>query len=158
MFCTGRAAMLEAEVERRLKRLETYGFEVLKLRTPGYNGTKDRLILAPKWSPNPRGPTLVETKAPGKYERALQIAVRNDWRARGVDVRDMCDTFAKINDLCDDLLVEAILRRAPRLFHGLPDHIIKAYNDAHLRVVTRVPMVPPVTSFNTVLSVLDKLA
>jgi hypothetical protein len=97
--------MLEARVEAELKVLERWGFEVLKLRTPGYSGTKDRLILQPRWSPAP--PVLVEIKRPGKQERLLQQCVRDDWRARGCDVRDMCDTVEKVRHLCRVLLWEA---------------------------------------------------
>jgi hypothetical protein len=129
-----RPEVLEKVVEQKLKRLESYGFEVLKLRTPGYNGTKDRLILWPKWSPG-RGPVMVECKAPGKQERALQEAVRLDWRARGCDVRDMVDTPEKVEKLCDTLLVEAVARwmGAPfdtRKPSALPPHIWEAHAKA----------------------------
>lgn len=123
--------MLEATVEAKLKKLEGFGFAVLKLRTPGYNGTKDRLILQPKWSPAP--PSLVEIKRPGKEERALQAAVRDDWRARGCDVRDMCDTIEKVQWLCDRLLIEAVIRwdrEYKRIALTLPMHIWNAYADA----------------------------
>lgn len=120
--------MLEKVVEQKLKRLESYGFEVLKLRTPGYNGTKDRLILWPKWSPGTKGPVMVECKAPGKQERALQEAVRLDWRARGCDVRDMIDTPEKVDALCDTLLCEAVYRwRGDKM---LPAHIWAAFREA----------------------------
>jgi hypothetical protein len=124
--------MLEAVVEARLKRLEGYGFEVLKLRTPGYNGTKDRLILAPVWSPSPKGPAFVEIKRPGKSERALQEAVRDDWRKRGCDVRDMCSTLDEVEILCDTLLMEAVWRvqRQWGNVSHLPAHIRNAYTRA----------------------------
>lgn len=102
--------MLEARVEAEFKVLEKCGFEVLKLRTPGYNGVLDRMILMPRWSPAP--PVFVECKRPGKSERLLQAAVRDDWRARGCDVRDMCDTVEKVRALCRRLLWEAE-QRAP---------------------------------------------
>lgn len=120
--------MLEAVVEARLKVLERYGFEVLKLRTPGYNGTKDRLILAPKWSPSPKGPAFVEIKRPGKEERALQAAVRDDWRARGCDVRDMCSSFEEIDLLVARLLCEAVWRAQNAGNYGLlPVPVRRAY-------------------------------
>ena len=122
--------MLESVVEGHLKQLEGFGFQVLKLRTPGYNGTKDRLILAPKWSPSPKGPIMVETKAPGKHERALQVAVRDDWRARGCDVRDMCDTIEKVRDLCNTLLIEAVDRLPTTEAAKLPRHVIVGFADA----------------------------
>lgn len=93
--------MLEKTVELRLKRLEGMGFKVLKLRTPGVSGVPDRMILRPKYAPGP--PMFVELKAPRKHERALQAAVRGDWRLRGVDVLDMCDTVEKVDALIDDL-------------------------------------------------------
>jgi len=91
--------MLEREVESALKvGLENYGFKCLKLVTPGTSGTPDRLILRPKWSPGQ--PWVLEVKRPGKAERALQGAVRDDWRARGVRVLDMCDTIEKVRLTC----------------------------------------------------------
>jgi hypothetical protein len=123
--------MLEMQVEGHLKRLESFGFEVLKLKTPGYSGTKDRLILWPKWSPAP--PVFVEIKRPGKNERALQAAVRDDWRARGCDVRPMCDTIEKVQALCDYLLLEAVVRGKVR-YATIPPHIIKAAEDARRRL------------------------
>ncbi len=129
--------MLEGYVEGKLKRLEAYGFKVLKLRTPGYSGTKDRLILWPTWSPG-NGPVMVECKAPGKHERALQEAVRNDWRARGCDVRDMVSTPEEVEALTDTLLVEAVLRYVGSHWNGLsllPVHIQGAYIEAVARIV-----------------------
>lgn len=119
--------MLESVVEGKLKRLEGFGFKSLKLRTPGYNGTKDRLILWPTWSPGPRGPVMVECKAPGKHERALQEAVRKDWIARGCDVREMVDTPAKVDALCGALLIEAVDRLPLFERPALPVHIQNAY-------------------------------
>lgn len=92
--------MLEAAVEGRLKRyLEKVGFKVLKLTTPGTMGVPDRMILRPKWSPGP--PWFVELKRPGKAERPLQDAVRDDWRKRGVLVLDMCDSYEKVDALIE---------------------------------------------------------
>lgn len=119
--------MLESAVESKLKWLEGFGFEVLKFKTPGYNGTKDRLILWPTWSPAP--PVMVEIKRPGKSERPLQAAVRDNWRKRGCDVRDMCDTIEKVQMLCDILLIEAYFRSTVKL----PDRIINGYNQAWKR-------------------------
>lgn len=119
--------MLERVVEGKLKRLEDFGFKSLKLRTPGYNGTKDRLLLWPTWSPGRRGPVMVECKAPGKHERALQEAVRDDWRKRGCDVRDMVDTPEKVDALCDTLIVEAVDTCELSMRVQLPPHIMQAY-------------------------------
>ncbi len=96
--------MLEAVVERRLQKLRDHGFDVYKLKTPGKAGVMDRLILRPVYAPGP--PVFVELKRPGKEERALQAALRDKWRARGVDVRDMCDTVGKVDDLIQTLLRE----------------------------------------------------
>jgi hypothetical protein len=93
----------EAPVEHRLKtELEAYGFKVLKLTTPGTNGTPDRLILRPKWSPGP--PWVIELKRPKKHEERLQELVRDGWRARGVLVLDMVDTYEKVDALVERLV------------------------------------------------------
>jgi hypothetical protein len=96
--------MLEIQVESRLKRLEDYGFKVLKLRTPGNSGVMDRLILRPKYCPGP--PSFVEIKKPGKTERALQISVRDDWRGRGCIVHEMRQSYKDIDDLITLLFQE----------------------------------------------------
>lgn len=134
--------MLEAKVEARLKRIEGYGFEVFKLRTPGKSGAMDRLIQQPKWSPAP--PVVVEIKKPGHVERPLQEARRDDWRARGTDVRDMCDTYEKIDALCDDLLLEAIQRWhiALKPLSELPPHILEAFRAASRRCIEAGRLTP----------------
>lgn len=96
--------MKEAVVEERLKRLERHGFLVRKLRTPGYNGVMDRMILWPKYAPRP--PSFVELKRPGEEPRPLQAAVADDWRERGCDVREYCDTIEKVDALCTQLISE----------------------------------------------------
>jgi hypothetical protein len=96
--------MKEAVVEAGLKRLERHGFQVLKLRTPGYSGVMDRMILWPKYAPRPA--TFVELKRPGKEPRPLQAAVADDWKERGCDVREYCDTLDKVNTLVDSLIAE----------------------------------------------------
>jgi hypothetical protein len=96
--------MKEAVVEAALKRLERVGFDVLKLRTPGHNGVMDRMILWPKYAPRP--PSFVELKKPGKEPRPLQAAVADDWKARGCDVREYCDTLDKVNTLVDSMICE----------------------------------------------------
>jgi hypothetical protein len=97
-------AVKEAVVEGRLKRLERCGFRVLKLRTPGYNGAMDRLILWPTYAPRP--PSFVELKRPGEAPRPLQIAGANEWRSRGCDVRPYCDTVEAVDALCTTLIIE----------------------------------------------------
>lgn len=90
--------MKEAPVEQRLVgALENYGFKVLKLVTPGTMGSPDRLILRPLWSPG--APWVIEVKRPKKTERRLQEHVRDEWRARGVLVLDMVDTYERVDAL-----------------------------------------------------------
>jgi hypothetical protein len=99
--------MKEKPVEERLKdRLESYGFQCLKLTTPGHNGTPDRFILRPKWSPG--APKVVECKRPKKTEQRLQAIVRDEWRLRGVDVLDVCDTYERVEEIVAQLLWECI--------------------------------------------------
>lgn len=102
--------MKEKPVEERLKeRLERYGFKVLKLVTPGNNGTQDRLVLRPKWSPGP--PIVVECKRPGKTERRLQELVRDEWRSRGVLVLDVCDSYERVETIVFDLMQQCRAER-----------------------------------------------
>lgn len=102
--------MKESVVEDRLKKLQDYGFKVLKLRTPGYNGVPDRMILWPKTHPG--APMFVELKAPKKDLRPLQDGVANDWTMRGVIVLPMCDTVEKVDALIIRL-TDAIMGRVP---------------------------------------------
>lgn len=98
----GERAMREAPVEKRLvDGLTLVGFKVLKLTTPGTNGTPDRLILRPTWSPGP--PWVIEVKAPKKHEQRLQELVREEWRKRGILVLDMVDTYEKVDALIKEL-------------------------------------------------------
>jgi len=96
--------MKEAVVEAALKRLERSGFAVYKLRTPGKNGVMDRMILWPTYAPRPS--SFVELKRPGEEPRPLQAAVADNWRARGCDVREYCDTVDKVNTLVDSMICE----------------------------------------------------
>ncbi len=99
--------MIEAPIEDRLKeRLESIGFKVLKLVTPGNSGVMDRMILRPKWAPGP--PYLVECKRPGKSERLLQEKVRDEWRERGCLVLDVCDSYERVDAIVADLGVIAV--------------------------------------------------
>lgn len=120
--------MLERDVERKLKVLEGFGFSVLKLITPGSNGTMDRMILRPKWSPG--HPVVVEVKQDGERPRALQASKAKDWIARGVDVRPYVDSPAAITNLCDQLLREAVVKflKADCDFQDLPPHIQRAFH------------------------------
>lgn len=99
--------MKEAPVEKRLvDGLTKYGFLVLKLTTPGHNGTPDRLILRPVWSPGP--PWVIELKRPKKTEERLQEIVRDQWRARGVLVLDMVNTYELVDALVARLVWQCI--------------------------------------------------
>lgn len=90
--------MKEASIEKRLTDgLTSKGFKVLKLTTPGTNGTPDRLILRPTWSPGP--PWMIELKAPKKHEARLQEIIREEWRLRGVLVLDMVNTYEQVDSL-----------------------------------------------------------
>jgi hypothetical protein len=92
----------ENDLERTLRiRLEEYGFEVLKLRTPGYSGTMDRLILRPRYSPG--APMFLELKKDAKL-RALQEHVANDWATRGCIVLPFCKSLGEIDQLCSKLI------------------------------------------------------
>lgn len=93
----------ESDVEKTLRlRLEEYGFEVLKMRTPGYDGVPDRMILMPRYSPG--APMFVEIKKPGKVPRALQKAVMDDWKKRGCIVLDFCSTMGDVEQICHKLI------------------------------------------------------
>lgn len=97
------ALVREAPVEQRLRKgLTANGFKVLKLTTPGTQFTPDRLILRPTWSPGP--PWVIEIKRPRKKEERGQEIVRDDWRARGVQVLNMVDTYEKVDALIDALV------------------------------------------------------
>lgn len=94
--------MKEAVVEKRLvDKLTGCGFKVLKLTTPGYNGTPDRMILRPTWSPGP--PWFIEIKAPGKHARRQQELVHQDWRARGCEVLVTVSTPEEVDKLVIEL-------------------------------------------------------
>lgn len=95
--------MKEAPVENRFKaRLESFGCQVVKLVTQGTAGAMDRMVLRPRWSPGP--PFLVELKRPGKSERLLQQHRRDDWRKRGLQVLDVCDSYERVDEIYDEIL------------------------------------------------------
>jgi hypothetical protein len=94
--------MKEAPVEKRLKaRLEAGGFKVLKLETPGTIGVPDRMILRPHYSPG--APFFVECKAPDKPLRVIQERIAEDWSKRGIQVLTVCDSYDRVDEICDML-------------------------------------------------------
>lgn len=89
--------MLESEIERKLiKPIRALGGLCLKLECPGYTGMPDRMILLP-------GGVIrfVETKQPGKKERARQRLVHGVLRLLGFVVYSTVDSTTKI-----DMIVE----------------------------------------------------
>lgn len=119
--------MREAPVEQRLKiGLESFGFKVLKLITPGTSGTPDRLILRPKWSPG--APWVVEVKRPGKHEARLQEAIRDEWLSRGMLCLDMVDTYEKV----DDLIVNLVRKCVHMSPHDCVDIMYRLYTTYHV--------------------------
>lgn len=85
--------VLECDVEDRLrdKVRQKLGGLALKFVSPGFAGVPDRIVLLP-------GARIifVETKAPKKKPRKLQLRVADMIRALGFDVRCI-DTKAKVD-------------------------------------------------------------
>jgi len=97
--------MLEKEIEKKLIRpIKDLGGLCLKFETPGFTGVPDRIVLLP-------GPNIVfvETKQPGKKERARQVYVHGLLRALGFTVYSTIDSAAK---------VEAVVEDCRRLVYG----------------------------------------
>lgn len=90
--------MLERDIEKKLIRpVKDLGGLCLKFETPGFTGVPDRVILLP-------GPYIlfVETKQPGKKERARQLYVHGLLRAMGFTVYSTIDSPAKVAAIIDD--------------------------------------------------------
>ena len=90
--------MLERDIEKKLIRpVKDMGGLCLKFETPGFTGVPDRIILLP-------GPRVVfvETKQPGKKERARQVYVHGLLRAMGFTVYSTIDSPAKVAAIIDD--------------------------------------------------------
>lgn len=103
--------MLELPIEQRLRiRLESVGFLVLKLKTPGRVACMDRMILRPVYWPGQ--PMFLELKRPGKGLRSNQEVLAGDWRRRGCEVLPPCNSIEKVDELCDRLLYESRYDRA----------------------------------------------
>ena len=90
--------MLEKDIEKRLiKPVRALGGLCLKLECPGYTGMPDRLILLPG------GRVLfVETKQPGKKERARQVLVQDSLRELGFTVYSTVDSVEKVAGIVED--------------------------------------------------------
>lgn len=90
--------MLEREVEKKLIRpIKDMGGRCLKFETPGFTGVPDRIILLPGGRV-----VFVETKQPGKKERARQVYVHGLLRAMGFTVYSTIDSAAKVAAIIED--------------------------------------------------------
>ena len=90
--------MLERDIEKKLIRpVKNLGGLCLKFETPGFTGVPDRIILLPG-----RHVLFVETKQPGKKERARQVYVHGLLRALGFTVYSTIDSPAKVAAIIDD--------------------------------------------------------
>lgn len=100
--------MLEKDVEQKLhkgvKELK-HGALCLKFVSPGFTGVPDRMILLPG-----EKIIFVETKKPGKKERARQEYVQGLFRALGFEVYSTVDNKAYVHDIlkrCKEVIVSA---------------------------------------------------
>ena len=100
--------MLEKDVEKKLhtgvKGLK-HGALCLKFVSPGFTGVPDRIILLPA-----EKAIFVETKKPGKKERARQEYVQGLLRALGFEVYSTVDNKAYVQDIlkrCQEVIISA---------------------------------------------------
>ena len=90
--------MRERDVERRLREaVRQRGGMALKFVSPGMNGVPDRLVLMP----NGRA-AFVETKAPGKEMRPLQIKRKAQLESLGFSVYCV-DDIRQIGGVLDEI-------------------------------------------------------
>lgn len=90
--------MLEKDIESKLvKPIKALGGLCLKFETPAFTGVPDRIILLPGGRVR-----FVETKAPGKKERARQKLVHELFRAMGFTVYNTVDDPAKVQQIIED--------------------------------------------------------
>lgn len=90
--------MLEKDIETKLiKPIRALGGLCLKFETPGYTGVPDRIILLPGGHV-----CFVETKQPGKRERARQVFVHGVFRAMGFTVYSTVDSVEKVAAIVRD--------------------------------------------------------
>lgn len=90
--------MLERDIEKKLVRpIRDLGGRCLKFETPGFTGVPDRIILLPG-----AHIVFVETKQPGKKERARQVYVHGLLRAMGFTVYSTIDSVVKVAAIIED--------------------------------------------------------
>ena len=90
--------MREQRIERQLVRqVSKLGGLALKFVSPGMAGVPDRLLLFPGGKA-----VFVETKAPGKKPRPLQLHRHEQLRALGFRVY-VIDEMKQIREVLDDL-------------------------------------------------------
>ena len=90
--------MLEREIESKLREpIKALGGLCLKFVTPGFTGVPDRIILLPGGLIR-----FVETKQPGKKERARQRLVHGLLRKLGFIVYSTVDSVEKINAIIEE--------------------------------------------------------
>lgn len=90
--------MLERDIEKKLIRpVKALGGWCLKCELPGFTGMPDRIIFLP-------GPHVifVETKQPGKKERARQEYVQGQLRRMGFKVYSTIDSTVKVEAIIED--------------------------------------------------------
>lgn len=89
--------MLEKDIEKKLhkgvKALK-HGALCLKFESPGFNGVPDRIILLPG-----EKVIFVETKKPGKKERARQEYVQKLFRDLGFEVYSTVDNNVRVEEI-----------------------------------------------------------
>ena len=89
--------MIEKDIEKKLhkgvKELK-HGALCLKFESPGFSGVPDRIILLPG-----EKVIFVETKKPGKKERARQEYVQGLFRDLGFEVYSTVDNKAYVEEI-----------------------------------------------------------
>lgn len=89
--------VIEKQIERKLKdQVEACikGAMCLKFESPGFTGVPDRILLLPNGVI-----AFVETKAPGKKERARQELVQSRIRSLGFQVFSHVDSEERIAEV-----------------------------------------------------------